>query len=225
MSGPAGFAEWRAQYRADLGPSPVERAPQPSDPEWKPFLQGWRREGLEPRFQPAWARLRWNERGLLFDIVLTGAGPRNAARQLNERTWELGDIAEIFVQQEGSDEYLEIHVTPENQRLQLRWTVAGFAAFRRDQTLFSRYTVGDPSWVESASVVRDRDWSVSAFLPAAILALGPAGLGPAARLRGTVCRYDCTAGEVIHSATARLTEASYHRRADWDSIALVGAPA
>jgi hypothetical protein len=224
VTGTADRTPWKAQYQAELRARPVDRAPSPADPEWKPLRQAWRPAGPEPRFQPAWARLRWNERGLLFDLVLTGPNPRNAARSLNERTWELGDIAEIFLQQAGSEEYFELHVTPENQRLQLRWTTAGFAAFRRDLALFPQFTVADPHWIESASVVRARDWSVSAYLPAAMLGLGTAALSAGTRLQGAVCRYDCTTGEAVHSATAPLTEAAYHRRAEWDSIVLCPAP-
>lgn len=224
MTAAPGLPPWKAKYQSDLRAVPVDRAPGPADLEWKPLRQAWRREGPEPRFQPGWARLRWNERGLLFDIVLAGARPRNAARSLNERTWELGDIAEIFLQQAGSEEYLEVHVTPENQRLQLRWTAAGFAAFRRDLSLFPKFTVADPHWLESASLVRERDWSVSAFLPVTMLGLGAAALGPATRLEGAVCRYDCTTGEAVHSATAPLTEAAYHRRAEWDAIVLSPRP-
>ena len=212
---------WRAEYRAELRLEPAERAPEPADPAWKPLRQAWHARGEEKRFQPGWARLSWNEGGLLFDIVLTGRNPRNSARRMNERTWELGDIAEIFLQKEASEEYLELHITPENQRLQLRWTIAGFASFRRDSSRFGEFTVSDPEWVGSVSRVREADWSASAFIPARALNLGQPSLGPEMLLRGAVCRYDCTAGpDIIFSSTAGLREPSYHRREEWDRLAL-----
>ena len=223
----AAVMEWRAAYRAELPVATVSRpafaagAATAREPGWKPLDQFWRPEGREPGFQPGSARVLWNERGLLFDIVFAGRGPRNAARSLNEHTWELGDIAEIFLQREGGEEYLEIHVTPENQRLQLRWTPAGFAAFRRDLGLLGRFAVSDPHWIESRSQVRNSDWSVSAFLPASIIDPGAGILGPATRLRVAVCRYDCTAGPgFVLSSTARLTQPAYHRREEWDLLVL-----
>jgi len=195
--------------------------PDPADPQWKPLRQAWRVDGLESHFQPGWARVRWNETALLFDIVFVGRQPRNRARQLNERTWELGDIAEIFLQQEGSPEYIELHVTPENQRLQLRWTPEGFAAFRAQAATLEDFTIGDARWIESASQIGEKSWSVSARLPAAALQPGSAGLSRSSAWRGAVCRYDCTAGpDVTYSSTAPLRELSYHRREEWDRLEL-----
>ncbi len=45
----------------------------------------------------------------------------NLAEEHNQPTWELGDVFEVFAQQQGGSAYVEAHVTPENRRLHLRF--------------------------------------------------------------------------------------------------------
>ena len=222
MSGTAIAAPWTAGYRAELALEPPSQAPQPGDPAWRWLRQAWRAGGKEAGFKPAAVRVRWNERALLFDVILDGAKPRNGARGLNERTWEMGDICEIFLQGRESATYIELHVTPENQRLQLRWTGASFAAFRANPSALADHAVSDPAWVRSASRVGTERWGVSALVPIETLSLGAAAFTPDTVLMGAICRYDCTGGNgFVLSSTAPLREAAYHRREDWERLVLV----
>lgn len=100
-------------------------SPASVDPTWMPLGQPWDTGASDPDFQPGWARVRWHENCLHYDAVFMGAGARNSARQLNERTWELGDIAEIFLQAVRGPNYLEVNITPENFRLELLWSSDG----------------------------------------------------------------------------------------------------
>ena len=86
-------------------------------PDWKDLGQAWL-PARESGFNRGWARIRWNADGLLFETLFTQTRPSNRARRLNDRTWELGDVGEFFLQERQTGRYLELHVTPENQRLQ-----------------------------------------------------------------------------------------------------------
>ena len=187
--------------------------------EWKPLRQFWRPGGVEPNFQPGWARIAWQPEWLFYEAIFLGGGARNRARALNERTWELGDIGEIFVALAGGPGYVELHVTPENQRLQLLWRPGQFGKFQADQRTFAENTVANPDWVRSAVFQNEAGWSVGVILPAAIF--GVERLAPTLSLRTAVCRYDCAARAApVLSSTAALTAPSYHRRDEWHSLAL-----
>ena len=221
---PTRAGAWPARYCPDLAREPASAQPAPGDPDWRLLRQHCLPNGPEPRFQPGWARVQWNERALRYEAVLKGRGPKNAACGLNERTWELGDICEIFFQDCGGERYLEIHVTPENQRLQLRWTPETFRAFvdggMRD---LSAPLVGDPAWLSSTARVHEDYWSVCAIIPAQSLPIRDGALRVGAVFLTAVCRYDCSTGPgFVLSSTAPLSEPSYHRRHEWDPLQLMG---
>lgn len=172
----------------------------------------------EPGLNPGRARIRWDFTGLFYEALLLQCRPANRARRLNERTWELGDIAEFFLQETATGRYLELHVTPENQRLQLVWPLGGLDRFRAGTARLEDFLVTDPHWVRSAAVVHADHWTASAFVPFACLGLE--GSAPMPALRTAVCRYDRSLGPELLSSTARLTEPNYHRHGEWANLHL-----
>lgn len=213
---------WRAHRAAAPGFASAPPAPAALGPDWQPLQQAWRTSGKEPAFQPGWARITWQDTALCYDVLFTGARPRNRARRLNESTWELGDVCEIFLQGPGPGDpgYVELHVTPENQRLQLRWTPDGLGRVRSGELPIEQFMVADPDWVESNVHVGLTSWFVQVVLPVPRLGLRPLAAG--ARLRTAVCRYDCgDKSDPVLSSTAALQAPSYHRRQDWHELVLV----
>ena len=216
-------AEWRAtraQRTPRIAASPRDEIALEA-PDWQPLRQSWRSDGLERTFQPGWARITWDPHHLFYEAFFRGASPANRARTLNERTWEFGDICEVFVEAAGGSGYVELHVTPENQRLQLLWRPRAFEKFSAGQTQLDAATVDDPNWVQSAVQLIETGWAIHAILPARIL--GVEELSPKLSLRTAVCRYDCgPGGEPVRlSSTAALTFPSYHRREEWHRLVLV----
>ena len=194
--------------------------PGPADvtAEWRPLGQPWR-AAPEPTFNPGWARLRWRPSGLDVTTVFIGRNQTNRASRLNDRTWELGDIAELFVQAADRPRYAELHVTPENRRLQLLWPADGLADFRAGRKPFADFTVDDPAWVTSEVRVRPDHWTVRLHLPFSCLGLDAAT--PPTGLRACVCRYDWSHGTEVLSSTAPLGAPDYHRVAEWQPLRLV----
>lgn len=175
-------------------------------------------------YPSGWARISWCAAFLHYDVVLDGAGARNRARRLNERTWELGEVCEIFLRRADEHEYLELHVTPENQRLQLLFPAGAIERVRAGQARLDDHVVSRPDWVESATHVAATRWRALVRIPAACLRLER--FDSAVKLRTAVCRYDCTQGPApILSATARFGAGGFHRREAWTPLRLATEPA
>ena len=208
---------WAALPLASSTASDPAASPANLSPEWQELGQAWRTEP-EAGLNPGWARIRWNVAGLLFESMFQQRHPANRARTLNERTWEMGDIAEFFLQETTSGRYLELHVTPENQRLQLAWPLGGLDRFRAGTAALSEFLVTDPDWVQSAAIIAADHWMASAFVPFTCLGLRegeiPSGW------RTAVCRYDRSLGPELLSSTARLAQPNYHHHAEWSELRL-----
>lgn len=210
---------WPAPFVGAEGRGHNARTCAPTRAVWKPLRQAWLAAGPAPCFRPGRARAAWNARTLTFTMLFRGRPAGNRASRLNERTWELGDVGEVFLQLPGDDGYWEFHVTPENQRLQLQWPVGGLAAFRAGRAAFGDFTLGSRAGLTSTATVWPDRWRATLTVPAAVLGL--AGFSPGQSLRAAVCRYDCAgSAEPVCSSTAPLRELSFHRPAEWSVLTL-----
>ncbi|MDI1334895.1 MAG: hypothetical protein PSU94_01825 [Lacunisphaera sp.] len=141
---------------------------------------------------------------------------------MNQRTWELGDICEIFLQAEGRPDYFELHITPENNRLQLHWPPDGLARFRGEQARLEDFTISQPDWVESSTEAGPEYWVAHAKITFDRLGIDPLAHPPA--LRTAVCRYDYGPNPTpVLSSTAPLREPNYHRTQEWQLLKLLPA--
>lgn len=208
-----------AQISSPSAPEPC-LSPADVDDTWRPLGQSWSPNGFShPR---AWARIQWSADFLHYDAVLLGQGAHNQARQLNERTWELGDVCEVFLKAGDQAEYLELHVTPENQRLQLVFPFGGIERMRSGAVPLSDYCIDDPGWVDTRTRVESDFWSAHLRIPAPRLRLRR--FGPQSVLHTAVCQYDYTSiPKPVFSSTAVLREPSFHRHAEWTPLTLMPA--
>jgi hypothetical protein len=113
------------------------------------------------------------------------------------------------------EEYLELHVTPNNHRLQLRFPSP--RAFREecsDET-FERFLLPDPVF-QSWSCQQTDGWMVHARVPVDLVA-GRPGLLSGQQWRFSFCRYDYdeVPGEPVLSSTSGYAELDFHRIEDW----------
>ncbi len=190
------------------------------DYEWVALDQTWRGKATTASCRPGWARIRWEPSLLHYDMIFLGDRPANRARRLNEPTWELGDVCEIFVRVKGEPNYLEIHVTPENQRLQLIWPPGGLARLRRNEAALNDFCVTQPDWVQSEAQLGPGFWAIRVTIPAD--RLGSAPLAPGLELYSAVCRYEYDGENILAlSSTAPLQEASFHRCQEWSRVVLI----
>lgn len=208
---------------AQLAPPSAQEpclSPADVDDTWQPLGQFWSQNGFShPR---AWARIQWSEDLLRYDAVLLGPGTLNQARTLNERTWETGEVCEIFLKAGDQAKYLELHVTPENQRLQLVFPLGGIQRVRSGADRLCDYFVGDPQWVDTRTRVETDFWSMRACIPAS--RAGLSRFASQSVLHTAVCQYDYTStSEPVLSSTAMLRELFSHRHAEWTPLILVPA--
>jgi len=190
-------------------------------PHWRRLEQPWMPDHQGTAGCGAWAGITWGPDALHFRIIFLGPKQGNRATRLNERTWEMGDVAEVFLQTDGSGDYLEIHLTPENQRLQLRWTADGLSRVRQRAARLEDYMVPDANWVLSEANCDEGWWSGVITVPAAVLGLSE--LQDGQYLRAAVCRYHYdVSGKPQLSSTASLPTSFFHQPAHWNVIKLSG---
>jgi len=208
---------WRAEPLPDPPLSDNQLSPLAVDKHWQAFGQHWRNGESEAGFNPGWARIQWSKAALHYDAILLGTKPHNRAFRLNQRTWELGDVVEIFLQIGGEPRYVELHVTPENHRLQLLWPVGGLERVRGEEAGLEEFMMPTADWVTSSTQIGPGFWAAHVIVPFSILGLTSNGLIPT--LRSAVCRYDYgTRDTPVLSSTAPLQAPDYHRLNDWQTI-------
>lgn len=182
--------------------------------------QAWL-DSAEAGFQPACIHLYPESDRLRIVAALQDVSPRNEATRLNETTWELGDVFEIFLQLENQREYLELHVTPENQRLQLRWTPETLDLFKAGERALEASMIVDPDWITSQTALAPEKslWLVDAGIP--WNRLTRTEIPEAKCLRCAFCRYDINpeSRETL-SATPAFPRASFHLRDYWHRLVL-----
>jgi hypothetical protein len=140
----------------------------------------------------------------------------NTAKGRRAKTWETGDVMELFIQPDAQKkDYFEYHVTPSGATLSLR--IADAEKLRADvypfeSLLFDSAFDYQSGWLDAAAP----GWWGYAAVPIGELEL----TGPH-RARGCICRYNCNTGwtEPECSSTALLTGCtSFHTPERWHPI-------
>jgi hypothetical protein len=189
-----------------------------------PFQQAWRSE-TEAGFSPGVVRMGWRECSLLVFAELTDMDIYNRATKLNQLTWELGDVFEIFLKSTEKDSYVEFHVTPQNQRLQLHYPDANAAEWARkqgrlDDVFFRHEAFYSRTWVE-AQLNR---WLVYAEIPARMVSGSNEPIANT-QWRFSFGRYDYTRGvrEPVISSTSPHATLDFHRQHEWGLITFINS--
>lgn len=176
------------------------------------------------RFRPTLVRTAFVATDLWVYAELVDADIGNRARTLNESTCELGDVFEMFFHPEGQDTYTELHVTPENQRMQVRFPSADALHKSENYGQFKNWLQWDEVFTSWTHVETER-WYILARVPLARLCDNEAVLSGLLSGRGEMlfsyCRYDFSPGlPPVLSSTSRHEELSFHRLHEWRSLRL-----
>lgn len=188
-----------------------------------PLGQAWLGEP-EPGFAPGVVRTGWRDHTLLVFAELNDGDIFTRARRHNERFWELGDTFELFLQPLPGEAYVELHVTPNNLRLQLRFAAppapAGVEGDPFETALIRAEVFDSRTWVSADA----GEWCVLAMIPAGSAAGPEAGRsgqvpGPLAgsTWRFSFSRYDYTRGrdQPVISSSSPHAEPRFHRNREW----------
>ncbi len=189
------------------------------------FAQSWLREP-EAAFRPAEVVLGWTPAALHVRARLADDEILSAASADNQRLWQLGDVFEMFILVEGREDYLELHVSPNNKRMHQRFPRAPSApladASARPTTFAERLV--HPVGFESEVTRVPDGWTVAATIPAD--ALGLDSLRAGLRLRAAFARYDVASDRAeVLSSTAPHPEPAFHRPHEWTALRLATAHA
>jgi hypothetical protein len=79
----------------------------------------------EPDFLAAEVRVGRRGNSLIVSATMPDLDIFTKTTNANQRTWELGDVFEMFLKPEGEDFYRELHITPANTRTQLAFAAEG----------------------------------------------------------------------------------------------------
>lgn len=170
----------------------------------------------EPDFAPGIVRTGWREHSLLVFADLSDADVFTLARRHNDRFWELGDTFEMFLQAPGRRTYVELHVAPNNLRLQLRFAKPPSA---RGADPFAEALIHDQVFNSETWIKPDmRGWCVFAEVPAVALFEQPALASSTWRF--SFGRYDATRGREhpVISSSSPHTRPAFHRPHEWGEI-------
>ena len=186
--------------------------------------QEWRVE-LEHDFAPGQVRVGWRLDELLVFAELTDRDIFSHATGDNQRMWELGDTFEMFLRPSSQTEYCELHVTPNNHRLQLCFPDATAlerlrASGRIDEFVLPSGVFHSRTWVQP----ENQKWFVFAAVPARMVC-DQAQLISGARWHFSFSRYDYRRGdaEPVISSTSPHPVASFHRQEEWGELTFVNS--
>jgi hypothetical protein len=183
------------------------------------MLQAWRPE-LSPGFSPASVRVGWREDCLLVFSELVDQDIFSNTTKYNQRVWELGDAFEIFLRPAGQADYIQLDITPNNHRMQLR--IPSAEALRNAQTANEFAGLVMPgNWFRTATWLapEQEKWYVFAAIPA-LAVCGREALNAKERWHFSFSRYDYTRGQMepVISSTSPHAEANFHRQQEWGVI-------
>lgn len=157
----------------------------------------------EGDFSPASAAVGCRGDALLVLAEMTDRDVFTRADRHNQRMWELGDAFEMFLEADGAPDYYELHVAPNDLRLQLRIPIPRPSGRAPEELMVACALFESRVWAEPAG------WTVLATVP-----FSSTGGRP---VRFSFSRYDYTRGrpEPVLSTTSAHARLDFHRREEW----------
>ena len=191
------------------------------------FRQAWLPE-LEADFRPGVVRLGWRNRALWIYAVMQDDDIFNTATKPNQATWQTGDAFEVFLRPLDQEIYFELHVTPENQNLRLRFPHAD--ALKQAVALrepWQQFAVNSRLF-GSRTLVEAGQWRVLMKIPASGIVGKGAEIDSDSQWAFSLSRYDVTRpaapndGPIkkVISSTSPHSEPRFHFQHEWERFFL-----
>lgn len=182
------------------------------------YQQGWA-EAPSKGFRRAKAAAAWKEGSLIVYAELADDDIFNGTEEkdFNSIAIGTGDVFEIFLKPYGQDPYYEIHVSPNNQKFQLRLPFPGCfqklkSKFKSSDEMIESFKIWNP--VVESRVRIDKDagkWWVVAEIPFSMM-VEKYPVEPGMKWGFSFCRYDytrpCSTPE--YSSTSPHSAINYH---------------
>lgn len=196
-------------------------------PAWN-FRQTWLRSP-PPLLSGATVRVGTWADVLVVYAELADKDIFNPVTKFNEVAFTHGDAFEMFLRPEGQDAYYEFHVTPLNQKLQLRFesgdVFRSLAAYYGKNAL-QHCKIHKPLFESRIEICAQAGcWRVVVVIPFSSVVESDL---PSARLRWrfSASRYDYTRGKSkpVLSSTSAHTVCDFHRQSEWGMLHLMTSP-
>jgi hypothetical protein len=161
----------------------------------------------EDGFQPGVARIAWEDGVLVVSLDLTDREVMTTASAHQQRLWEYGDVAELFIQKVGELSYDEYQITPNGFTLALHYPdLSGVASIRDGTRIIDDFFSEKPF---SATAEKTFSGWIARFMI-------PLPHGPGGCFRISCCRYDACIGRTpIISSTSPHPKRDFHRPQEW----------
>ena len=165
----------------------------------------------------------WRPDSLLVFAEMDDRRIGSRATRDDQRTWDLGDAFEVFLQAPGTREYVEIQVTPENHRLHLRYPPGGLQTIAEGRADFPQFFMKpeEERRIQSAVEKKAHRWRVALIIPADIVSGRPIRAGTSWRF--SVARYDGDrlGTPPVLSASSPHRALNFHRRSEWGTLRFI----
>lgn len=170
--------------------------------------------GPQESFLPGRVQVGWSGDFLYVLATLTDAEVYTDAKADRDYMWALGDVFEIFMRDQATEEYFELHTSPGAHRLQLGFANPQVILNLRDEkgTLEDQMLPGD-MLVSQTRLTAD-GWQALCRVAWPITPMA----GRSALI--SLSRYDYTRGqeEPVLSSTSQHEIVNYHRQEDWTPV-------
>jgi hypothetical protein len=182
--------------------------------------QAWRTEP-EPEFRAAMVHVGWTDDALIVHAKLEDDDIFNPVTEFNAPAFERGDVFEIFLRATTQDAYYEFHISPTNQKFQLRLPAEGVVRRQPIEESIGKFLF-DRRRIDSRVKILLRHWVVLAAIPLDVVQETGA-VGPDTRWRFSFCRYDYTRGKAqpVLSSTSPHRQLDFHRQQEWGELTFI----
>jgi hypothetical protein len=184
--------------------------------------QAWL-EREEENFRAGSVSLAWQPDALWVSALLPDDQIFSASTADGQELWTLGDVFEIFLRRADSEDYLELHVTPNSYQLHLRWPAGGLDKVRNG-TATLRDFMADPRAfsAEVTKLPQTGGWAVLVNIPTSIVPGIATSFSPGQKLAISLSRYDADGNgqNPVLSSTSPHKKLSFHRLQEWRQIVL-----
>jgi hypothetical protein len=182
--------------------------------------QSWRRKP-QRRFLPASVRTGWMPGNLLVYAEMEDLDIFNPTTKLNASSYKTGDVFEIFLRPADQSSYCEFHISPQNQKFQLRIpSGAHFRSPEKDWRLLRSWMISDRQIQSEVRVdPAQHRWWVQAVIPIDMVA--DSGLVESgSRWLFSFGRYDYTHGRwsSVKSSSSPHRRLDFHRQEEWGTL-------
>tara|TARA_R100000027_G_scaffold53229_3_gene42076 strand:- start:3672 stop:4433 length:762 start_codon:yes stop_codon:yes gene_type:complete len=178
-------------------------------------LPGEEEEALR---EPASVKFGVCEGSLWAYVIVQDDHLYNTASNFNDLIYRFGDTIEVFLEVKDTENYLEFHFSPSNQRLQLDWNEENRALKSQGNLDLNRLFIPAPEILDSFSSVNGNQWQLLVRIPTDLFGIE---YGTAAAISVSVCRYNYhTDGNFTLSSTSPHKVPNFHEKSDWLELSI-----